>query len=1384
MTDNLNSISISSSTSITPFSSSLISKPLKYSRIKKLYNKWNSALIKFSNYLLHFLLLRPMLSIFLPCFIFLILAYPSIIKFYISPNNINHNLYYSSVLNLSNSKFIKAVNFSNSGSNNIEDPEIILKIFSIEYINPINNGTNLLNKEFLIQFHDIQSILFNNTLSPETIVYSPLAYWNNDVSRIKQDNNILKTIQLHPASKKPLYQSLNEIQVLSGIKKSDGLIRSANSLRIISYYPSYLQLENTFNTNLKSVSLKYPDLAVKTLPPSSTTLNITSSSCSCLELFYIYVIFPLLIIQSLIDIKNSTFIKSRLGLLIALIIKFNLTTLTSLSFISLLFKPEKYLEIFQLPYPILISIPFSLEIINITTILSLCSKNISELSFVSRIAKVLTKSFPFTTNFTVSVLLILTLVPFFTTSVSSKIYCLFSFSCIICNFILTYTYFFTILIVDLNNVELEDLIQQPSNDANFSISEEAALSHNHRIDKKDKDHIQLTVDFIKSMQIKFKSKFPIFNYFSLILVVPIVFQWTDGISFSSLNKDIRQLLDVFLNKRGFAYELLKLIKSTNNGSISLQISSPILLSNYKYPNPIHLNTISSSFDMLYVFEFVSFLIFAVSLLIVILKLTLDTKSFDFSSISNSINGRTLNQLNPSLLSHTVPSFNSKDLVNGHVLDIVKVCTSQCPFIVSVGIDHKILVWSPLTTPIPAPTQLPIAPKFSPVTHVEMSDFGSLITVFSRSGEIKCWSRYSMSWVWTIFLDELVNESPLVSFFRKRTHVSTGRRKLVSRSSKRLGSSARSSLSPAKGGSKLPAAIASSTLPETPSPLSVQQPTVDHNVESVLATSKLHKDSETHSHSHHQHNHNHNHHLHHERRVSMDSNFDHTPSLKQSTDMEFIIVLKNGSIVTVDCVTGNIGKAILSNSPILCAKKLISPRVNDRIVGVKENGELVVSTVVNNNWKSRPVKVDTTSYNKGKSLITPAVLMKYQEFNYQSPMLSPTVSSSSLSLHEGFLGSIPSMQGDTENKTHLDKKVEFGDSLEGIVMEPVPFVGMIVRAFGSKCQLIDVQTGISLKEWQISKFKSNSFRVFHSEPSHCRFCGCVSFESFSIAYTELESDSLIMHTFSIDNRAKNNICLRVERDSRETRCLGFASVTEHQHVLTNVEEWCSTDMNILMGIRKKENREELIESDNTDEIRDRDVYGSELRNRSKGDEKKKRKNTDGMDEDLMKLSNIWEGWTMSVDGQVRFYEIPDGSDSGLLIKKLGPVRKFGHKSIVVSFGNIMKVLYLGNDNLIEEGEVPNDEISSPPSSSSSSKSPSHATPSTRLSSSTASNQRAADSQPSSTPMYNHSSSSLSFINRRRKLRMKKYDLTHSTNFEDATPESVSNTEDNEANTATQ
>ncbi|GME77806.1 unnamed protein product [[Candida] boidinii] len=267
---------------------------------------------------------------------------------------------------------------------------------------------------------------------------------------------------------------------------------------------------------------------------------------------------------------------------------------------------------------------------------------------------------------------------------------------------------------------------------------------------------------------------------------------------------------LFLDKRGLATELSllaqflnekELVKNDNsNGSnkstrdiskqvntLSITVDGPVVVTIKNHIDAIkdneefvdfNINT-TYQFDIYYLFEFVSCLMFILASSSIILKISINTDNYDsLQSLSNNIKS------NESSAGTHSNDLHSRDLVNGHFLDIVRVCTSSCPFIVSVGMDHKILVWSPLTIPIPSPTQLPVSGRLLPITNIVMSNSGSLIAVFSNSGIIKCWSRLSMSWVWTLQIDpSTIGGTPIESFFRMRTSVAgTNRRKVVARNS--------------------------------------------------------------------------------------------------------------------------------------------------------------------------------------------------------------------------------------------------------------------------------------------------------------------------------------------------------------------------------------------------------------------------------------------------------------------------------------------------------------------------------------------------------------------------------------------------------------------------
>ncbi|KAF5093835.1 hypothetical protein D0Z03_002273 [Geotrichum reessii] len=62
------------------------------------------------------------------------------------------------------------------------------------------------------------------------------------------------------------------------------------------------------------------------------------------------------------------------------------------------------------------------------------------------------------------------------------------------------------------------------------------------------------------------------------------------------------------------------------------------------------------------------------------------------------------------------------------------------------------------------------------------------------------------------------------------------------------------------------------------------------------------------------------------------------------------------------------------------------------------------------------------------------------------------------------------------------------------------------------------------------------------------------------------------------------------------------------------------------------------------------------------------------------------------------ELDGVSRSRLLIRSIGPVTKYGTKSIAVAFGNVIKVLYFGKEESLAPGEPEAPSMPYPPSPS--------------------------------------------------------------------------------------
>lgn len=532
-------------------------------------------------------------------------------------------------------------------------------------------------------------------------------------------------------------------------------------------------------------------------------------------------------------------------------------------------------------------------------------------------------------------------------------------------------------------------------------------------------------------------------------------------------------------------------------------------------------------------------------------------------------------------SNTIDQFNLKELYKyGHTLDIIHIADSKSPFIVSVGLDYKVLVWSPLMKPIPHPTSIPLHRKFWPLCKVVLSNDGYHIAFFSKNGNVTTWSRKHMKFIWELKMkenSEQKNTLPLEAFFRTITSTTFTRKRLQPSGSRHNIKSGRASVN--SSDFMAMAAVGH----------------IDASYENSMRTPDYADDAE-----------------------------------------ELIFVTAAGLVYGIHG-DGNIQVNALTPSEhhLKSCKKLSSPRVNDRLVICDAIGDLYVSTVVNNKWRTRKLAVDY------RNTITP-------------PLKSCKIKANDM---------VGLYQKGAEISLETDYTIEL-----------VSFVGMLLRVIGTEADLIDAQTGTVIRTVSIGRFKANSLRVFHDDPTHCRFCGSASVASFSVAYTDKDSSRITMHTFKLENRTKTSICLRVERDPREIRCLGMESAVETVHYFYNVENWCVTDNNMLMGIRRvPQSIMTKVGSSSVSRNDTEDEFSSLQKRKSKIIEARAEYSSP-------RIHNIWEGWTMSANGTVILHKIPVGVN-GLIVNRLGPLVRFGAKAMIVGFANIMDLFYIGHEDSI-------------------------------------------------------------------------------------------------------
>lgn len=262
------------------------------------------------------------------------------------------------------------------------------------------------------------------------------------------------------------------------------------------------------------------------------------------------------------------------------------------------------------------------------------------------------------------------------------------------------------------------------------------------------------------------------------------------------------------------------------------------------------------------------------------------------------------------------------------------------------------------------------------------------------------------------------------------------------------------------------------------------------------------------------------------------------------------------------------------------------------------------------------------------------------------------------------------------------------------IEAVPALGLIFALRDEEAEVFDFNSRALIHAFPIGHVKPHSFRVMHSTRRRCS-CGAPAVHSLSVAYTEEDTDHLIMQTFSLDESSNSLMCLNKPSDNETNKCQGLARAKDNVHFVEPAGVWESTDVLSVIGIRKCNASPTPSSSASAVEYTSPEpsalAYALKQRAAKQNTSTSflttldsafhtRHPPTSPMD------SESWEAWTLSSTGEFRsrplVYESEDSSepllDDQLFVAAAGPITRLGKRSVAVGFGNTVKIITLGKE----------------------------------------------------------------------------------------------------------
>lgn len=270
------------------------------------------------------------------------------------------------------------------------------------------------------------------------------------------------------------------------------------------------------------------------------------------------------------------------------------------------------------------------------------------------------------------------------------------------------------------------------------------------------------------------------------------------------------------------------------------------------------------------------------------------------------------------------------------------------------------------------------------------------------------------------------------------------------------------------------------------------------------------------------------------------------------------------------------------------------------------------------------------------------------------------------------------------------------------IEAVPSLGLIFALRSEEAEVFDFNSRALIHSFQIGRVKPHSFRVLHSIRRTCQ-CGAPAVQSLSVAYTESNTNHMIMQTFTPEAESASQICLGKSPGHEKHKCQGLDRVREAAHYVEPAGIWESTSTLNVIGIRKclQSPTPSSTASDANEGhfAADPMALASALKQRAR-----KQSNPNILSRSLSRHythaptgDSDWEAWTLSSTGEFRSRPLmPDdledtdesSHEDDLFVAVPGPITRLGKRSVAVGFGNSVKIITLGKESFGGPANVEN------------------------------------------------------------------------------------------------